>query len=171
VLLHFLTTGILRQAKVKSSPSTEPNDMVPDAYQLFVSYAAEDRVFVERQLLPGLQSLKVKVFYDQDLPHGQPLHAIFRKLAQVDEVLVLLTKSALESLWVLAEIGGALTTGKTLIPICYGPTIEELRNCGLSELMGSPKYLDWSDEEWIKYLSELGPRAQRTPKRKARRHS
>ena len=163
------TEMILPIDEVKSPPSSKPRDRASAAHQLFVSYAAEDRAFVERQLLKGLRNSKVKVFYDQDLPHGEPLHAIFRKLAKVDEVLVLLTKSALESWWVLAEIGGALTTGKTLIAICYGTTIEELRELGLSELLGSRKYLDWSETEWDRYLSDLGRRAQRTLQRKARR--
>ena len=82
-----------------------------------------------------------------------------------------MTYAAIKSVWVLAEVGGALTTPKTLIPICYGPTIEELRNLGLSELLGSPNYLDWSDREWIKSLSDLDSRSQPDPRRKPKRPS
>lgn len=145
--------------------------MADPAYQLFLSYAAEDREFVETHLLPGLRRLPIQVFYDRELPHGQPLHTIFDELARAQEVLVLMTYAAIESFWVLAEVGGALTTHKTLIPICYGPTIEELRNLGLSELLGSPKYLNWNDREWIKYLQDLELRSQKRHRRQPRRHS
>jgi hypothetical protein len=145
--------------------------MADSDYQLFVSYAAEDREFVEKRLLPGLRRPGIRVFYDRDLPHGQALHSIFDELARANEVLVLMTYAAIESFWVLAEIGGALTTRKTLIPICYGPTIEELRNRGLSELLGSPNYLNWSDREWIKYLADLDLRSQTNRRRKPRRQS
>jgi hypothetical protein len=142
-----------------------------ETYRLFLSYAAEDREFVESQLIPSLRGLHLEVFYDRELPHGEPLHSIFDELAKSNEILVLMTYSAIKSLWVLAEIGGALTTRKTLIPICYGPTIEELRSLGLSDLLGSPNYLNWSAEEWTKYLATLALRSKSHRKRKPRRPS
>ena len=56
--------------------------MAAETYRLFLSYAAEDREFVESQLIPSLRGLHLEVFYDRELPHGEPLHSIFDELAK-----------------------------------------------------------------------------------------
>ena len=64
---------------------------------------------------------------EKDIETGDAIDATIQEhLAGCDEVLMLLSPAALESAWVLIEIGGAKALGKRLVPILLHVGINEL---------------------------------------------
>jgi TIR domain len=87
---------------------------------IFISYSRSDKAFAER-LYRELERFNVHGFMDDsDLAAGSEWSTRLRETVRnADAVLVILSKSAARSNWVLAEIGLADTLGKKVSP-CLG---------------------------------------------------
>lgn len=82
----------------------------------FISYSRVDREFAT-ELAEKLKKVGHDVWLDSNLQGGQQYRAeIYDKIDQVDKVIVLWTKTSIESRWVLDEATLALEFGK-LVPV------------------------------------------------------
>jgi hypothetical protein len=88
------------------------------AYTVFVSYAAEDRPYVDA-IRAAARPLGIAVYsYDQDLKPGENLPAkLVSNIASSDAVVAILTARGAASQAVNQEIGAARSAGKPIIPL------------------------------------------------------
>lgn len=104
----------------------------PNLMNLFISYAAADRLWVE-QLGQHLRGDKANtVFCDQHLaPIVDWWNAILTAIENADAILYILSPQSVESLYCRAEIGYALERGLLIVPIflqsCEYPTMLKRR--------------------------------------------
>lgn len=110
-------------------------------YNLFISHGSEDTYLVERLLVPALVPTGASIFVDSGaIEIGQDFRTkIFESLRNTNELLVLLTVSALERPWVFAEIGMCAVSEKAIVAIRYGPTEAQLQELGVTSLLGHVK--------------------------------
>ncbi len=87
-------------------------------HNIFISYAHSDGDQAER-LVKAMGDLNVAGWLDEtDIAAGAPISSALRNaLRNSSAVVVLLSPGALESQWVLFEIGAADSLGKKIIPI------------------------------------------------------
>jgi hypothetical protein len=102
-------------------PALKPSVVSPHILQLmkvFISHSSSDK-WIARQIAEHLQARDIDSFLDEkDIETGDGIdEAIQKHLAECDELLMLLSPAALDSAWVLMEIGGAKALGKRLVPI------------------------------------------------------
>ena len=97
--------------------------------KIFISHSTSDR-WVARRISDDLTQFGFQTFLDEkDIETGESIDdAIQENLQDCDELLILLSPVALESHWVLLEIGGAKALGKRLIPILLHVGANELPN-------------------------------------------
>lgn len=121
--------------------------------KVFVSHSSNE-AWVARQVATHLEQIGVEVFLDEnDLETGDVFDEELRKqLATSDEVLMLLSQSAVKSSWVLMEIGAAWALDKRLVPIMVGIGVNELPG-----LVDKRHARDLNDIE--RYYDELKARA------------
>ena len=127
-----------------------------DSYRVFFSHGSEDAYVVEEFLKPKVESSGALVFLDAGaIEYGTDFRkVILSELSRCDELLVLLTKSALQRPWVLAEVGAILMRGKRIIAIRYGTSEVELQELGILSLLGTNNLLQMSDfDEYVRQLS------------------
>lgn len=89
--------------------------------RVFISHIGADAELARkiRDLLSG--RLNARVFMDQDLSAGGNWEAkLRRELAEADVVVVLLSKGAVGSSWMLQELGAAWAMEKPIIPVTTG---------------------------------------------------
>ncbi len=94
---------------------------------IFISYNQKDFVFANN-LYTELQRFRIRGFMDKtDVSTGVNLSRQLKEaITNTDALLVILSKAASTSSWVLAEIGLAQSLGKTIFPILApGQTYEE----------------------------------------------
>lgn len=86
--------------------------------KVFISHSSSDK-WIARQIAVHLGERGVECFLDEkDIETGDIIDdSIQKNLNECDELLMLLSPAALESAWVLLEIGGAKVLGKRLVPI------------------------------------------------------
>lgn len=86
--------------------------------KVFISHSSSDK-WIARQIAKQLQERGIDSFLDEkDIETGDVIdETIQEHLSNCDELLMLLSPAALESSWVLIEIGGAKVLRKKLIPI------------------------------------------------------
>lgn len=87
------------------------------ARKIFVSYARSDQALAD-EVLRALRRMRVDVWSDDRLTAGDNWSEVLRsRLRDSEYFLLLLTPKALESSWVLQELGGAWALGKRIIPV------------------------------------------------------
>jgi len=102
-------------------------------WDLFVSYAAEDRVPLVDALVGALRMRGLKVWLDRDeLAIGDSItHAIESGLARRDFGLVVLTERFLSRNWPKRELRALLDreerTGSVIVPILHDVSPDEVR--------------------------------------------
>jgi hypothetical protein len=86
--------------------------------KVFISHSTKDR-WIAGRVAEDLQALGIETFLDaKNLKTGDTIDdAIQDELRDCDEILMLLSPTALQSTWVMLEIGGAKALKKRLIPI------------------------------------------------------
>lgn len=131
--------------------------------KVFISHSAVDR-WVARRISQDLQALGIETFLDEkDIVTGDSIDSsIQQHLRDSDEVLILLSPTAINSTWVLVELGGAIALDKRVIPI--------LQHVGANEIPNPiSKALARDINEIDKYYKEAQERLQKPTK--ARRSS
>jgi hypothetical protein len=94
---------------------------------VFISYANADRPLAQA-LADSLARQGWRVFWDRHLPPGQPwLDVLRRELSDASCVLVLVTRHALASDWVLFEAGQGLQRNN-LVPLLADATLDPQRD-------------------------------------------
>lgn len=95
--------------------------------KVFISHSSRD-VWVAQRIATDLQERGIDVFIDEnDLETGDVFDEKLRdNLRDSDEVLLLLSPVAVQSAWVLMEIGAAWALDKRLVPILHGLGVNEL---------------------------------------------
>jgi TIR domain len=125
------------------------------ALKVFISHASTDG-WVAGQIAKELRATGAECFLDSHaIDTGDEIDdELLTGLNEADELLVLMTPTALERPYVWIELGIAWSQGKRIIGILYGMTTTEL-----AERDGTPAFLkgvllrDINDFE--KYLDEL----------------
>jgi ABC-type sugar transport system substrate-binding protein len=86
---------------------------------VFVSFASSDRELVEKQVIPSLESVEVRTFFaPRDIQLGMSFNEVLvDKLHECHALLAVISKSALLSRWVQAEITLALNLGKPVVTL------------------------------------------------------
>jgi hypothetical protein len=86
--------------------------------KVFISHSSSDK-WVARQISRQLDEFGVDSFLDEkDIETGDSIdQTIQEHLSDCDELLMLLSPAALDSPWVLIEVGGAKALKKRLVPI------------------------------------------------------
>jgi hypothetical protein len=120
-----------------------PTTHVDGRYRLFMSHGGNDR-WVARQIRDKLSAPGVLCFLDAvDIEVGDNFRAIILdEIERCNELLVLLTPSSLQRAWVFAEVGAAITKGKTVVAIRFGLEMEELHRRGIVSLVGDRQILE-----------------------------
>lgn len=149
--MSLAVTASKETAAAQKAPSA-------DAYRVFFSHGGEDS-YVADILKSRVEASGATVFLDSGaVEYGDDFRQIvLGELARCDELLVLLTPSALKRPWVLAEIGAALTRGIKIIVVVYGPTEAKLQSLGILSLLGPTRLLKLPDFD--DYIRQLGTRA------------
>jgi hypothetical protein len=120
--------------------------------EVFVSHAAADAEFV-RRLAADLQRFDLRVVRANDVVQpGAPVReAIADELRKADAVIIVLSKAAAESKWVLFEGAVATAANKRVIPILIDEGVELppfLHNISALKLVGH----DW--ERYVPVLAQ-----------------
>lgn len=96
---------------------------------IFISYSRKDRDFADR-IYRELQRFKVRGFMDKnDVSAGADFSRQLKEsIKNADSLLVILSRAASQSPYLMAEIGLAQTLGKTVVPIlapgeCYEDSV------------------------------------------------
>jgi hypothetical protein len=96
-------------------------------YDIFISYSPSDQDFA-RELYLELKNFRVRGFMDStDVAAGANLSRRLKDaIRNADALVVIMSSRALQSSWVLAEIGLAQSLGKPVIPVLApGQTYDE----------------------------------------------
>jgi TIR domain len=95
--------------------------------KVFISHSSVDK-WVARRISQDLQAMGIETFLDEkDIETGDSFDdSIQEQLRESDELLMLLSPAALQSTWVVMEIGGAKVLGKRLIPILLHVGVNEM---------------------------------------------
>ena len=99
-------------------------------YSCFISYSTKDQQFIER-LHADLRANGVRCWYaPEDLRTGDPIrHRIYEAVGRHDKLLVVLSKSSIDSVWVGSEVETALENERAqknrfvIFPISLDDTI------------------------------------------------
>ncbi|MEZ4658285.1 MAG: AAA-like domain-containing protein [Caldilineaceae bacterium] len=134
------------------------------SYDLFVSYAPVDELWIESQLLPRLQAARLRVLTPADLEAGAPrLVNIERAVDQCRHTLAVMTPAWLAHAWsdfeaLLAASSDPAGRQRRLIPLLLQP-------CAIPPRMAMLTHADFTDptrfaENMQRLLKGLGVRAQ-----------
>ena len=95
--------------------------------KVFISYSSRDR-WVARRISDDLAAREIETFLDEkDIETGDSIDdTIQSNLDECDELLMLLSPEALQSHWVMLEVGGAKALRKRLIPVLLHVGVNEL---------------------------------------------
>jgi hypothetical protein len=125
------------------------------AYRVFVSHATADK-FVARTFCEKIDAVPGVVTFrdDRDIRGGDHIpEVIWDEVRAADELLVLLTPTAVTRIWVGMEIGMAYACGKRIVPIWY--------NIPTSAVSLFANIRGYPIEGFADYLSDLRARAGR----------
>jgi len=127
-----------------------------NAYRVFISHSAKDK-WIAVQLDRMIQERKVTTFRDdRDIEGGAAIaEAIRVQMSECDEMLVLWTPQAINSVWVMQEVGMAFGMELHIVPIRY-----------LTEVVTLPPVIrtvhapELTERDVNKYLDDLARRAR-----------
>jgi len=121
--------------------------------QVFISYAREDTSLAHILAYFLEKDGKFTCHFDRDLRAGHYFDQSLREMiSDSDLVLVLLTKSSLQSAWVNQEIGFATALRKFVYPLAIQADVDPK---GMIEMCHKCSMFDWSDsKKTIKKLIE-----------------
>jgi len=92
--------------------------------RVFLSYAAEDGASAHQLHRILSQRLNLRIFTDETLSAGRNWKSKLKKeLTQCDIFVVLLSAHAVQSAWVLQELGGAWMLEKPIISVVTDPYV------------------------------------------------
>jgi hypothetical protein len=153
-----LSTAIAPAAAVisKALAETRPPTDRPKEYQsCFLSYSAKDKDFAAR-LHDGLKKVGVRCWLDaRDMKIGERLFEQIDKAIQAhDKLLLVLSRSSVQSAWVRTEVENALKLEQerhktVLFPICVDNAVLELPAAGDFEFVRDRHigdFTDWQDK-------------------------
>ncbi|MCH9681992.1 MAG: toll/interleukin-1 receptor domain-containing protein [Deltaproteobacteria bacterium] len=107
-------------------------------YRMFISYSQSDWIVVG-PIRDRLTELGAEVFLDRDALHyGERFRdRILPEVERADELVALLTPTALRRAWLFAEMGVALRCDVRIVGIMYGgTTLDMLQELGVLSLVG-----------------------------------
>lgn len=95
--------------------------------RVYIAHSSRDR-WIANQLATDLQARGVEVALDEkDIEHGDSIDSTVRDaMAASDDVLLLITPTALNSSWLFLDAGGAMALGKKVIPVLVHVSITDL---------------------------------------------
>jgi hypothetical protein len=136
-------------------------------YDIFLSHSSKDRTFIERVLLPKLESFGYRCCYDpRDFAIGQPIiHSIAHAIYSSHKTLTLFSKNYMKSRWCVDH---EFMMVYFRIINDYGPTdsliIMEYQPCNVPEVLTKQNFVDWhkytnKDHFWLALCKLLGPPA------------
>ena len=113
--------------------------MTSPRYDVFISYASEDREAVARPLVQRLKEAGLRVWFDEDeIQIGESLRkAIDAGLSSSRFVVVIASETFFAKHWGQDEYGAAAAACKEVFPVLYGITQTELAD--YSPLLGGKK--------------------------------
>jgi hypothetical protein len=133
----------------------------PKPYKLFISHASED-TWVARQIERHAKEAGAETFLDYaHIKVGDPFQQVITDAAkECDELLILLTPSALDSLWIGMELGMFQLQAKRVVWVLYGIPMKKLeRNRRLSDIIKTANLIGINDLD--RYFAELAGRVAR----------
>jgi hypothetical protein len=140
-------------------PPTRPRAGIPPRpsrpYRVFVSHATADKwvartICEQIEAIPGLEAFRD----DRDIGGGNHIpKVIWAEIRADDELLVLLTPTAITRIWVGMEIGMAYARGKLIVPIWYNTSVTAV------SLFANVR--GYQLESFADYLTDLQGRARR----------
>lgn len=153
-----------QKAAVQRAKKTEPNDTKDEPLEnLFISYASEDRAFVE-QLIKKLDQYAAHVWYDQrEILVGDSIVAkINAGLNRATVIVAILSKSSIGRPWVLREVYSSLGRQLQSAKVSVLPVV--IDDCDIPPLLNDVKYADFRnsfDTGFNQLISALQGRRQR----------
>lgn len=139
--------------------------------RIFISHSKQDR-WVAKRISEDLEGLELQTFLDEkDIETGGSIpQEIQENLERCDEALLLLSPMALQSEWVLIEIGGAKALRKRLVPILIHVGANDLPDVVRFDLARDLNEIDVYYEEVIRRADSMqaghsveGADGQRSP--------
>lgn len=99
----------------------------------FVSFAGEERSFVEEHLLKAIEGESVATFYDDDMPLGTPSEVEMAKSAEeTAQAVLVLSRAFLTKMWPMKELHifmeSSLSPKTRILPLYYGITPDQLQD-------------------------------------------
>ena len=130
-----------------------------DMADVFLSYSREDQA-IARRFADALQRAGISVWWDQSLRSGEAFDRVTEKaLAEAAAVVVLWSKTSVESRWVRAEATQADQAGK-LMPV----TIEPSKRPIMFELTHTAELSGWQgemeDPRWVSFVGDVRSRIE-----------
>jgi TIR domain len=127
VIECFVSSKTQRGEPAGQSLESSPRIEAPMPYKVFISHASRDR-WAAGQIAKELEAAGASCFLDSEtLETGDPIDANLKAaLRGADELLVLLTPTALERPYLWLEIGVAWGRETRIVGILYGLTTAEL---------------------------------------------
>lgn len=112
----------------RKRPIARTTSREPVPYRVFVSHATVDK-WIARTICEKIDAIPGAATFrdDRDIAGGDEISQVLRdELERSDELLLLLTATALTRPWVILEVGMALAFRKRIVPVCYNATIEQV---------------------------------------------
>lgn len=99
----------------------------------FVSFAGEERSFVEEHLLKAIEGASVPTFYDDDMPLGTSSEVEMAKSAEeTGQAVLVLSRAFLTKMWPMKELHifmeSSLSPKTRILPLYYGITPDQLQD-------------------------------------------
>jgi hypothetical protein len=132
----------------------------PKPYLVFISHSSRDS-WVAKQIAKEISECGASPFLDVlDIDAGADFEDRIRdSLSQANELVVVLTRAALESRYVRVELGGAWIRGLPIVALLYGPTPSEIQSMQSMPILKATNLIDLNDFQ--AYLNQLAGRVAR----------
>lgn len=134
--------------------------MSRNEYRVYIAHGKDD-TWVATQVARGIKDCGASVFLDKfSIAKGDNFKdAIYREIADSDELIAILTPWSAPRCWVWVEIGAAWGRGKRVVGVLHGITRSELEELsGGMTVFGEINTLELN--EFDTYLSQLRRRAK-----------
>ena len=134
-------------------------------YDVFISYSSEDKAWVEDQLLQYLQTIGLKVCWDQDFTHFPPGKPLIQSIAEAiylsRKTVAVFSPEYNNSRWTKEEFIMAYTRILEKDGPTDGLVVIKYRPCEVPPALKLRKYHDWTDagihNTWREFLCKRLP--------------